>query len=80
MTVRTSITVRVPLTIRHRPGRKAVAMPAQEGRGSETVIKVPRSASLPGKACSRLRLGHGALALALQRGGINRLACASYSP
>jgi hypothetical protein len=31
MTEATSITVRVPLTIRHRPGRKTVVTPAQDG-------------------------------------------------
>lgn len=31
MTVPTSITVRVPLKIRHRPGRKTVVTPVQEG-------------------------------------------------
>jgi hypothetical protein len=31
MTLPTSITVRVPLKIRHRPGRKTVVTPAQEG-------------------------------------------------
>lgn len=31
MTIPTSITVRVPLKIRHRPGRKTVVTPAQEG-------------------------------------------------
>ena len=31
MRVATSITVRVPLTIRRRPGRKTVVMPVQEG-------------------------------------------------
>ncbi|GGC63729.1 hypothetical protein GCM10011504_47430 [Siccirubricoccus deserti] len=32
MTVATSITVRVPLTIRHRPGRKTVVTPVRDGR------------------------------------------------
>ncbi|WP_233256291.1 hypothetical protein [Falsiroseomonas bella] len=31
MTVATSITVRVPLTIRRRPGRKTVVTPVQDG-------------------------------------------------
>ncbi|MBX6745287.1 MAG: hypothetical protein IRY87_24905 [Acetobacteraceae bacterium] len=31
MTLPTSITVRVPLKIRHRPGRKTVVTPAREG-------------------------------------------------
>lgn len=31
MTLPTSITVRVPLKIRHRPGRKTVVTPVQEG-------------------------------------------------
>jgi hypothetical protein len=32
MTVATSITVRVPLTIRRRPGRKTVVTPVRDGR------------------------------------------------
>ncbi|WP_229682865.1 hypothetical protein [Siccirubricoccus deserti] len=32
MTVATSITVRVPLTIRHQPGRKTVVTPVRDGR------------------------------------------------
>jgi hypothetical protein len=35
MTVATSVTVRVPLTIRRRPGRKTVVTPVQEGGGTE---------------------------------------------
>lgn len=31
MTLPTSITVRVPLKVRHRPGRKTVVTPAQDG-------------------------------------------------
>ena len=31
MTAATSITVRVPLAIRHRPGRKTIVMPAEAG-------------------------------------------------
>jgi len=31
MTTATSITVRVPLAIRHRPGRKTVVVPAEAG-------------------------------------------------
>jgi hypothetical protein len=37
MTVGTSITVRVPLTIRHRPGRKTVVMPVRVG--AEPVVR-----------------------------------------
>jgi hypothetical protein len=33
MTVATHITVRVPLTIRYRPGRKTVVTPVREGAG-----------------------------------------------
>ncbi len=37
MSAATSITVRVPLTIRRRPGRKTVVTPATEGSASSAV-------------------------------------------
>lgn len=45
MTTATSITVRVPLTIRHRPGRKTVVVPMTDGvapvttRADPTLVK-----------------------------------------
>jgi hypothetical protein len=38
MTAATSITVRVPLAIRHRPGRKTVVMPMADGAKYEVWI------------------------------------------
>lgn len=37
MTAATSITVRVPLKIRHRPGRKTLVMPTTEEAGDGTI-------------------------------------------
>ena len=39
MTAATSITVRVPLKIRHRPGRKTVVTPAPHGGGSAVTTR-----------------------------------------
>jgi hypothetical protein len=39
MTVAPSITVRVPLTIRHRPGRKTVVTPGREGAEPVTTTR-----------------------------------------
>lgn len=44
MTVPTSITVRVPLKIRHRPGRRAVVIPVQDG--GEAALPTPADPAL----------------------------------
>ena len=41
MTNATSITVRVPLAIRHRPGRKTIVMPAEAGPAAVTTRADP---------------------------------------
>ena len=41
MTTATSITVRVPLTIRHRPGRKTIVTPAAPGPAAVTTRADP---------------------------------------
>ncbi|TDH59009.1 hypothetical protein E2C06_29640 [Dankookia rubra] len=55
MSMATSITVQVPLAIRHRPGRKTVVMPVEEGATAVAMRASRHSAPSSAFAVARLR-------------------------
>lgn len=56
MTTATSITVRVPLAIRHRPGRKTVVTPMTDGVAPVTTRADPTLVKALGRGCRYQRM------------------------